>query len=1765
MAAKTPSQSRQETLDNIHMIVGQIAEAEDLSNMSLEDIDDKLGKNGIEDVILGIDVMKDSLVTAANMLVAIAGYLLGEKGINEKTAFSQLTGKIQNTAPIIGNVPIGSGDGVGNPASEGIIDIIISGIDNNGLEALTNLMEVLSADFTTNKNSKELKAFKSSIEILTLIVNELNNIDFSGINKTKLNHIEILNKISGELSESFKLSPNTQGMNDFILVIPQLGNITQGLNALDFSGVTKLNANFKKLEGIVNGFANLELKKFNKTYLDGIERMSSALATLLDIPLFKQGLDPTVMSNISNSDVLFETIKIIVGKFAEIDFKQFNKTFVDKIENFEIVIDCLLNACELVQEIIKIDDEEDFLEVDNFVKNFKKNVIDKLVTLDFSAFTKEKVDEIKDFNKFLISVTASSSILAKSIVFMEIVNSFEDTFKNYTRILAELISGNNGKGGLVMVMNRITKAVDGGLDLKVVNNFFSDLYDVMKTLTKLGILTLFATIFSPFINSAINVLNNIITKVGEINIKEITVNAKSLHEFANFLTDMRNVFISVTLCGLFAGPALLGALIIRFTASIVLKSIEVAINNINEIISDDKTIPSIMEFGKVMLVLTGIMLLAALTGGLLVRYAENIFGFAIVFSGFMLMIVGTLALISLIVKPEKVEAISQLTSIIVGCAFVMMIGALFMLTGLAAQALMFGAVLSVFIAMVMLPFVIYSVFFKNAIAGAEEISRLIITCSLVLMLGALFMMIPGLWLKALLFGAILTVFVTLILLPFIMFIKLGGRKALKAVDDIKDLIITCTSIMIIGALFMYIPGFGTNALLFAALVAGFVFAIVAPFILVGNKLNKAKGALFGIMTIILASSLMIMIGAAIISQYGWENPLIFAGIVVGMITILSGVAFLLSKAGATIMKGVGAMAAIAGIAVLGAFSMSILGDAFQKFGDWKQAIAMAAIMCGVALAFGGLSLGLGALASIPFFWIGIGAMAAVAGIALIFSAAMQKIGEAAKLIAEADATGFSIEGSLAIVSGMITIGQAVAAAGLALPTTLITKTAVSFMAVAKMMSQIGIAVQDMANLKCAVGWDKDGNPTSYRQLKYEDFENAANNTSIIITTLGKAIIETYNLNPDIFEEPSAGGIAGFFGKKGKSPFDIVVRSCTGMGNMISTIGHAVSNVSNLKVATKWDSDGNPIAYERLKKEDFVKAAENTKEIITTLGGAIIETYNSNKEMFEVPPVETSFLGIKIKKEGKGKTPFEKTVIACTAMGGMISSIANGVKDMADLKIATSWDKDGNPTAYRRLTRTDFADAAANINEIITVVGSKIAEVYAADTVGIFQQGLTFKDGKLEGGDTPVLRVLTAADAMGSAMSSIAAGVKDMADLRVEVYDSNGKPTGTYRTLTTEDFKAAAENVGAVVTALATPLAEVYNNNKKLFDPVVRVVKTKDGWFSDEYKTETEDSPILKVLKVAGNLGDFVSSCALAVKEMADLNIKDADGNPVKIKLSDLKEGGKVYTNIDTVISCIGKALVSVYNKGSETYLNPDYKGFVNIQKSIEKSKELITNSIQSIVELNNSIADIPNCDELVKKWDILVTGLYKPIANGTVTNNRIQTNDNLFKYSNKNIREVVNNINRLNTDKTDKFIELASKLSELSVNLGNMEGIVDALNGRINETLLALAEKLEFAANTIEASDKAQEKRQKLIDKNTAKIEKVMKMPMTVNVTKENNGVGSVGSGTTPSTGIGTPQGTSETQTNTPASTGIDNASLTSIAASLTSICEYLSSTKLMN
>jgi hypothetical protein len=119
-----------------------------------------------------------------------------------------------------------------------------------------------------------------------------------------------------------------------------------------------------------------------------------------------------------------------------------------------------------------------------------------------------------------------------------------------------------------------------------------------------------------------------------------------------------------------------------------------------------------------------------------------------------------------------------------------------------------------------------------------------------------------------------------------------------------------------------------------------------------------------------------------------------------------------------------------------------------------------------------------------------------------------------------------------------------------------------------------------------------------------------------------------------------------------------------------------------------------------------------------------------------------------------------------------------------------------------------------------------------------------------------------------------------------------------------------------------------------------------------------------------------------------------------------------------------------------------------------------------------------------------------------------------------------------------------------------MGKFVEALDGKINSTLALLAAKLEVAANAIKESENAQNKRQLLIEKNTKKIESVMKMPMTVTLTKEN----SLGrnSSSVRGSGGGSISMSTSTVNNTPSSSpsfeSFDNTTLNSLVSAVNAI-----------
>jgi hypothetical protein len=102
--AKTPSavNKQEESLEHIELIVGNISEAVNMSEESL----DSINENIVDGIVNKLDLHSTKLVAMTNSLMAMSGYMLGHKGINEKTSHASLLSKVKNTAPIFGEITI---------------------------------------------------------------------------------------------------------------------------------------------------------------------------------------------------------------------------------------------------------------------------------------------------------------------------------------------------------------------------------------------------------------------------------------------------------------------------------------------------------------------------------------------------------------------------------------------------------------------------------------------------------------------------------------------------------------------------------------------------------------------------------------------------------------------------------------------------------------------------------------------------------------------------------------------------------------------------------------------------------------------------------------------------------------------------------------------------------------------------------------------------------------------------------------------------------------------------------------------------------------------------------------------------------------------------------------------------------------------------------------------------------------------------------------------------------------------------------------------------------------------------------------------------------------------------------------------------------------------------------------------------------------------------------------------------------------------------
>lgn len=285
----------------------------------------------------------------------------------------------------------------------------------------------------------------------------------------------------------------------------------------------------------------------------------------------------------------------------------------------------------------------------------------------------------------------------------------------------------------------------------------------------------------------------------------------------------------------------------------------------------------------------------------------------------------------------------------------------------------------------------------------------------------------------------------------------------------------------------------------------------------------------------------------------------------------------------------------------------------------------------------------------------------------------------------------------------------------------------------------------------------------------------------------------------------------------------------------------------------------------------------------------------------------------------------KGIRAAASIGNAISSIAEGVANMANLTVIDYEVRNGKlvPTKVRKLRETDFIAAGTNTASILNAL---------AVPLSTFGKEAAKGEGKYWG-DGYVVKGVEAAAKVGNAIASIAKGVSDMATLNVVEYTvRNGKlvPVST-RKLTTDDFTNAATNVEEILAALTTPLTNFGKD-----------YKNGSSWFTD--------SALEAGIEATGKIIDPIS-------KMADMVLKLASGQATINEV--INPGTKNAKLVAKGVITFGDAIpTAIANVKQLLYAFPQV--FANLGIYIKKWEDDIDTAIDFMPKMSSATKDILN-------------------------------------------------------------------------------------------------------------------------------------------------------------------------------------------------------------
>ena len=1019
-------------------------------------------------------------------------------------------------------------------------------------------------------------------------------------------------------------------------------------------------------------------------------------------------------------------------------------------------------------------------------------------------------------------------------------------------------------------------------------------------------------------------------------------------------------------------------------------------------------------------------------------FVKNALRFGLVLSAFIGLTILPIFIISAIV-PKAIPILKEITQFVVLSSIVLMIGAAVMKKSeLVKAAFNFAFALSAFVGMLLTEILVYSYLIRKADKVLDEVSDFILTSAAVMVIGALIVKNRSMVENAILFGVVLSTFISITLLPILLFTVLV-RKAARTLEDIMGFIIVANAMLVLGS---YIienrPDIVNSGLLFGVVLGLFISSILLPFLLLNKiMMEKATVGLLFIGGFILLAAASLYIAGYTYNEFGVE-AIKGAGLLLGFILVVGAILYLV-KSISKVAKEASIGAAVMAFALIEvAVAIYIINNVIPDLN--KELLLKIALCTGIVIALGIVL----ALISINGAN-AIKAAVAMAGMCIVFVLFGLTVSIIDAIIPEDTSVLKNklifmgiIVGAVAVVLTLMSLVMGnvlLAAAAMALSA--ITFGLFAFVITIidriipddgeKLKSKIenlGIIMGNILGLFFLVGIGSGviilG--TIAALLASVAIKLITDDIEYIIEAEEKA--KTININEGSLNIKNV--FDAFFKTLDSITLNpikiakylikaaVLTKIVFSIALPLAIIGKTVSYLAGLRIPVAWNSDGKPIDFVNINDEQFGSAKENIKSIITTLFEGISSATNKIKDY--------SF-----------KDLF-KTITLTSSFGIILSSLAHGIQSFANLKVPTDWDRNGRPIKFEKFTDTTFKNARTNISDVITTLFGAVNDVYEknpslfADLNGISSEG--FLKFKINRAKSPAIQVLKAASMLGDIIGSISSGLQLYANLKVPTsWDNYGRPTGFVK-FGSEQIKTASQTISTVISTMLKTVIGIYNegNNKELFDEVNTI--SSEGLF--KFSKRKSSSPISSVLSASITLAQMINGLATGIQAFALLKYPtawDENGNPIAFKNMGEGEFTQAAENIKKVITCTTEAVIATVEQDT-TGIFKNRRKSKKIMEAISPIGTLISSLAEGIEKISNLIIPIA--------WD----SNGKPTAYKKLENTDFVLASNNIKTVITTIAEAVStayteSIKKVGIRKFIKIIEAYKPLNEFISSFAN--------------------------------------------------------------------------------------------------------------------------------